>query len=1816
MEAMDFLYLECKEKVCSWLLEKEKLNADIVAPNVRGGSSRSGSSKSSRSGSRSGSSKRSKSSSKSGDSNSSKLSLRQKAKVAGLRAEAEAIQRAKEAELSAELSRLNVKIKKAEAMEQVYSSHVVEEGNRNKPANDDVLEKSKVVGGQKPVTELTTAIQPGVAPNIFPTEIVTTSQIQMAMLDMVKLQSAPKPDLDKFSGDPLEYLYFKASFQDVVEKTVSDQTGRLTRLINFTEGEPKDLIKHLVHADPSSCYTKAIAQLDKEYGNHHLISCSYIKELRGWKPVKENDTPGFKKLLRFLLKCQAYKSGDRLQELDSTDMIQTVISKVYSSVQVRWARKAVEIRRKSSRDAKFDDLIRFLEGEAEILSDPAYSRDALLATSFIKSNSTLFDSNPRSLQCALCSSAHDIEDCEEYLKKDLDQRHKTIFRSNLCFGCLNPVGGDHIAKTCSGKRKCRVCNGDHPTTLHGGKGLSSNHTNVENDISMCVVPVEVWHKDSPDHKLVSYALLDDCSQGTFIHEDLMESLKLKDTQSSSVAVTTLNGTHQSSSAKVEGLFVRCLPKHALSYSSFDLKLPVAFSRPALAVEKDEIPTPSRIDSWPHLHSLKERIPEYDPSVPIGLMIGGNCPKALEPMEVIHSVEEGPFAKRTRLGWCIVGPLGSRSSNDIKNNHTRVAIPVKDVSTGTIASHCFTPNEPVKGSFAAGFLKEMYQSEFNEDQSEKRAVSQEDDMFLEIMKKGGVVKGNRHELPLPFRDENVVFPDNKRQIMGRAESLRRQLARNPKKHAAYKKTMSWLVANYARKADTSLDKSGKVWRIPHHGVHEPRKDKLRVVFDLTATCDGVSLNTELLQGPDMANSLVGVLARFRKEDVALMADIEAMFYRVLIPESQRSFCRFFWWEDGDLDGKLQEYEMCVHVFGAVSSGACANYALKKTADDGESRFGHEVAETVRRDFYVDDWLKSVSDVPAAKTLVKDVRDLCATGGFNLTKFVSNSREVIESVPLEKRAPSVVNLDLSAALPVERALGVQWSIEDDTLGFRVVLKDTPLTRSSVLGTISSIYDPHGLVSPLVLPGRKVLQKVTHQGGSWDDELAPELRVQWERWRSELIALQDIKINRCFKPPNFKVATSELHSFSDASDYGYGQASYLRQTSVDGEVAVALVMGKSRVVPLKPPTTVPRMELTAGLVSAKVAALLKEELEIEDLSLRFWVDSTIVLGYIRNDTKRFRTYVANRSKKIRNLTEKETWGHVTTDLNPADDASRGLSVLDQERVHRWFHGPAWLRSPGAIALHTDDGEIPDGDPEVIVQVKSNAVQAGLSSHLILDSLGERVSSWVRMIRLVAALISFTQFLRDKEAVCKQRLVVDVVAAEERLLKMIQVKHFPAEVAALKADKSVVKSSSISRLKPFLDSRGVLRASGRLQRMDALHTAKQPVILPGKEIVVTRFIEWCHSEVQHMGRTTTLGEIRIRGYWVVGANDQVRRMIYNCVRCRVLRGMPVQQMMADLPVSRSGDAPPFTYCGVDLFGPFTVKERRSEVKRYGVIFTCFGCRAVHLESTVALDTDSFILALRRFVGRRGPVRSIRSDNGTNFVGADNEMKRAMKEMDHQRIRGYLLSEFCDWEWVDWEFNPAMASHMGGVWERQIRTVRSVLSSLLIEHAARLNDESLRTLLVEVEAIVNSRPLSTETLSDNTVEPLCPSGLLTMKTKVILPPPGVFQQTDVYCRRRWRAVQYLANEFWTRWRKEYLLALQERQKWGTVRPNLDVGDVVLLVDDEVKRNKWPMGRILEVFPSDDGLVRKVSVKVSGSDTPLSRPVVKVVLLLKCPHQE
>lgn len=360
-------------------------------------------------------------------------------------------------------------------------------------------------------------------------------------------------------------------------------------------------------------------------------------------------------------------------------------------------------------------------------------------------------------------------------------------------------------------------------------------------------------------------------------------------------------------------------------------------------------------------------------------------------------------------------------------------------------------------------------------------------------------------------------------------------------------------------------------------------------------------------------------------------------------------------------------------------------------------------------------------------------------------------------------------------------------------------------------------------------------------------------------------------------------------------------------------------------------------------------------------------------------------------------------------------------------------------------------------------------------------------------------------------------------------------------------------------------------------------------------------------------MNELRANGWWILGCSGAVSSHIFKCVTCRKYRRSTEEQKMGDLPQDRTETTPPFTYVGMDCFGPIYVKEGRKTLKRYGLLFTCLCSRAIHIEVVDDMTTDAFLNALRAFIAIRGNVRQLRSDQGTNFVGARRELMELMKGIDQEKAKA-LGCEFL--------MNPPTASHMGGVWERQIRTIRSVLTAILDQSSQRLDCTSLRTFLYEVMAIINSRPLTTEHLNDPSgPEPLTPNHMLTMKSKIILPPPGEFVKEDVYLRKRWRRVQCLANMFWTRWKKEYLLNLQERQKWRKNRRNIKVDDIVLLQDDLAPRNEWKMARVTEVYPGSDNRVRRIKLLVSdthdkgGSYTAktvvLERPVQRVVTLLE-----
>ena len=1338
------------------------------------------------------------------------------------------------------------------------------------------------------------------------------------------------------------------------------------------------------------------------------------------------------------------------------------------------------------------------------------------------------------------------------------------------------------------------------------------------------------HKDDPKKEIKTYALLDDASDTTFVTNRVKSQLGVEGIDTC-LNLSTMHGREIIPVTRIDGLIAERPDRRA------KVELPKAYARDVIPSRRDQIPTPSVAENWQHLRRIKDKIPPLDETLDVGILIGSNCPRAIKPKEVISGKAQDPYAIRTLLGWCIVGP--ANPSVEVTSDEDRLA------TCNRIIAHENTPEtshirfileNKTKEIINLSHIVQMFETEFAENKgSAHQGLSKEDRKFLDIAEKGiRRCDDGHYELPLPLKDNFKGLHNNRDDAVRRMRHLKKRSAspNNKEYMEEYMKFMGDMIAKgYAERAPSTADaRPGMLFYINHHGTRHPKKNKLRVVFNCSQEISGESLNKYLLQGPLLTNNLTGVLLRFRQEPIAVTCDIEAMFHQVRVNPEHRDLLRFLWWEGNDLSKDPVDCRMTVHLFGATSSPSCANFALKQAANDFEGEYGGEAANFIRNDFYVDDGLKSVSTVTSAIELVNNVKAMCHQGGFNLHKFMSNNKDVIKCIPDSDRAEGVKEIDLDLdTLPLERTLGVQWCVESDSFEFSVVLQDKPCTRRGILSTISSIYDPIGFVVPLMLQGKSILQELCNLQLGWDDPIPEGAKMRWEKWRAEVMKLQSITIPRCYKPKDFgEVVRTELHHFSDASVQGYGHCSYVRLVDDTNKVHCAFVMGKSRVAPLKP-ITIPRLELTAAVTSVRISQQIHRKLEYQIDEDFYWTDSKVVLGYISNESRRFHVFVSNRVQEIQNSTHRRQWRYVESEQNPADEASRGMKA-DELQNTRWILGPKFLWSEQGKWLNGDEEEqsLRSDDPEV----KKSVVMATSSFNKDKATLEERVRrfpDWHRARRAIALSMKYIKRLKRRAKGESDETVQisaeDLEEAGKAIIRSVQFNFFQEDIKVLAKETRGRESfakvhSSISKLDPFIDKDGILRVGGRLKHADILDQVKHPVILPKNSHITNLVVKCYHEKINHQGKGMTLNEIRSRGFWIIGGSSVVSSTIASCVTCRKLRGAVLEQKMSDLPEDRLDCYPPFTYCGVDYFGPFTIKEGRKVLKRYGILFTCMSSRAVHLETATSLDTDSFINALRRFLSRRGPARQLRSDNGTNFVGARRELKEALEEMDEYRIRDELLKSQCDW--IKFKMNVPAASHMGRVWERQIRTVRAVLSSLLIKNGAQLDDGSLGTLMCETEVIVNSRPLTINQLSDpDSPEPLTPSHLLTMKSKVLLSPPGKFEPADLYARKRWRRVQHLANEFWTRWRKEYLLSLQERQKWTQPRRDLRVGDVVMVKNTNVSRSQWQLARVATVYPSADGYVRKVQVALADSNLDkggvrrgpmryLERPVQKLVLLV------
>ena len=432
---------------------------------------------------------------------------------------------------------------------------------------------------------------------------------------------------------------------------------------------------------------------------------------------------------------------------------------------------------------------------------------------------------------------------------------------------------------------------------------------------------------------------------------------------------------------------------------------------------------------------------------------------------------------------------------------------------------------------------------------------------------------------------------------------------------------------------------------------------------------------------------------------------------------------------------------------------------------------------------------------------------------------------------------------------------------------------------------------------------------------------------------------------------------------------------------------------------------------------------------------------------------------------------------------------------------------------------------------------------------------------------LQKFIQWIEEKKEkhqalnVEKEIAPEDLEKARRKIIKLVQRQSFNEELTQLKKGLTI-KSSRLARLKPILDDEEIFRVGGGISRAPISRDAANPMILPRKYHVTVIFIRFLHEKNGHCEHEQVLALSR-ENCWILKGRAAIKEVLNGCIKCKKRTAAKQVQEMAELPKARlTPYEPAFSYTGVDYFGPFYVKRGRGKTteKRWGAIFTCMNSRAVHLEVARSLETDDFILVLIRFLNRRGHVKEMRSDYGTNFVGAEREIREAIEQMDKKKLTNELSLRGCKWV-----FHSPVAPHKSGVWERLVRTVKLRLKAIVGKDL--VNEEVLRTVFTEAERIENSRPLTRNPLRQNDEEPLTPSHFLNVRPAINLP-HGIISESDRYSHKKWRQAQLLANHYWKRWLRKYLPTLQERAKWNQIKKNLRVNDLVLITDDNVQKTR------------------------------------------------
>lgn len=1590
-------------------------------------------------------------------------------------------------------------------------------------------------------------------------------------------KTTPKMDIPVFSGNFQHWVSFKDLFDEAIHKNPSlSNAQKMQFLKSKVKGEAERLIQHLLISADN--YAACWEILSHRYDNKRSIFNSYANTIYNLANIQQQSFTSIKRLHDATLESlHAIKNlGIDIKSWDPL-LVYILSQKLDNDSYSEY----IESLKNARELPVLQEFLDFLENKFTSLETARRRQDGTHKTTSSQQQTSNFPSrkfnnkheiaksmhvSESASKCPHCDASHRLINCKKFLESSDEQKIFLVNKLDFCKNCIY----DHVGGKCFSTKRCHKCNDNHHTILHdyfanqaksnnssskGSKKVhqeqhSSNNINVSqqddpSEILLATALVKVTAADNSQH--VMRALIDQGSQVSVITERAAQQLGLKREKCKGV----ICGVGERENNCKGKLKLTCQSTYtdftfttdALIMSNLIKNLPnKTFSKPA----------------WKHLAHICLADPDFNIGRPVDILLGAEVYSNIMMEGIIRGqAQSEPLAQHTQLGWLLCGSVKtSFQCNVILNN-----------------------------------IEDIHQFWKIEDIQEQNEMSVEDQECIDYYKATTKrLESGRYEVRLPMKPEMKERLGSSKEIaIAQFKNLERKLIRNEDLAKQYKQFISEYEQLKHMKLASSKHRAEIECFLPHHAVRKEDSctTKLRVVFNASAkTSSGHSLNDLMYKGPNLQQDLLEIILKWRQYRFAYTADIEKCFRMILVNEQDQYLQQILW--RSHEKQPIRAYTLSTITYGTKSAPFLTMMTLRRLAEDEQQNFPN-AAKSIHEELYMDDWVSGAHSVDEGRKRIEEMNACLKSGGFLLRKWSSNDRRLLEKV--EQSNSDQPLLFTFKTESTAKTLGIQWDSTEDKFTFQCDLSSTEttkLTKRMLLSEISKIFDPLGWLAPLISKLKLLFQQVWQNSEvQWSDEVSPKIREEWIQLKKDIDIINQVRIPRWLKSKEGDVI--ELHGFCDASIKAFACVVYARIVTKES-TSVVLTAAKTRLVPSSKVVTLPRLELCAAELLTNLMAKIVKSITSFTVVTYGWSDSKVTLSWIQGSPERWKPFVANRVKKITATMPPESWHYINTKENPADAASRGLTSTQLIEHKLWWQGPSWLSDfdgHGNQPAFTTDREM-----KKVRQV--NAVTEQDLENNIVNQLLSKHSSISKVIRILSWVFRLKERKNSKQIYLS---LTELHKAEILIIKQVQHIEFSSEIKNITENCKLHSKSKILQLNPFLDENGILRVGGRLRNSNLSTDMKHPIIIPGNSRLAELLIDQAHKASYHGGARLTSAFLRKR-YWLVGGNKIVKKQLRGCVKCRRHDPIKHEQIMGDFPAARTRPARPFQHTGVDYTGFVDVKSSKGRgiksTKGYIAVFVCMVTKAVHLELVSDLSSSAFLAALRRMAARRGAPSHIYSDNGTNFVGSNKVLNREYLDLQ-ATLDSSFYSAITDMK-VQWHFNAPGWPSAGGLWEAAVKSLKYHLKRVIGEQ--KLTFEEYSTLLSQLEACLNARPLCPLTEDPEDMEYLTPAHFLASG------PTLTIIETERDLRTRWQLTQKIFEDVWKKWQSEYLSQLSTRSKWRQPQENLNIDDVVIIHDANLPPGKWALGRITALHPGKDDYVRVVTLKTKNGE--LKRPISKI----------